>query len=66
MQEAIDCEQLDKFDDIVALQRYNFDTLQTDFYVLKEFILPEPQHNSKPNWFGFSITVYDDVEFTGI
>lgn len=64
MQAAIGCAQLEKLDDIVARRRENFDTLKIGLEGLEGLILPVPQHNSKPSWFGFLITVKDDAGFT--
>lgn len=64
LQASIGCAQLDKLDDIVAKRRHNFDFLHKGLDGLKGLILPEPQKNSKPSWFGFLITVKDDAGYT--
>lgn len=64
MQAAIGCAQLDKLDTIVASRRDNFKILREGLEGTKGLILPEPQINSIPSWFGFLITVKDDAGFT--
>jgi CDP-6-deoxy-D-xylo-4-hexulose-3-dehydrase len=64
MQAAIGCAQLDKLDSIVEARRNNFNYLKTKLEGVKGLILPEPQENSNPSWFGFLISVKDDAEFT--
>lgn len=64
MQAAIGCAQLDKLDTIVARRRENFKALRDGLEGTKGLILPEPQKNSNPSWFGFLITVKDDAGFT--
>ncbi len=64
MQAAIGCAQLEKLDDIVATRRKNFDVLRKGLEGVPGLILPEPQKNSNPSWFGFLISVKDDVGFS--
>ena len=64
LQASIGCAQLDKLDDIVAKRRRNFEILHKGLEELEGLILPEPQKNSKPSWFGFLITVKDDAGYT--
>ncbi len=64
MQAAIGCAQLDKLDTIVARRRENFKILREGLEGTRGLILPEPQKNSKPSWFGFLITVKEDAGFT--
>lgn len=64
MQAAIGCAQLEKIDDIVKSRRENFNTLRKNLEGIEGLILPEPQKNSNPSWFGFLITVKDDAGFT--
>ncbi len=64
LQASIGCAQLDKLDDIVAKRRRNFEILHKGLEGLKGLILPEPQKNSKPSWFGFLITVKEDAGYT--
>lgn len=64
MQAAIGCAQLEKIDTIVARRRENFTYLRNALEGISGLILPEPQINSRPSWFGFLITVKDDARFT--
>lgn len=64
MQAAIGCAQLEKLDEIVRRRRENFDYLQKRLKGLKGLLLPEPQRNSRPSWFGYFITVEENAGFT--
>lgn len=64
MQAAIGCAQLDKLDEIVSARRSNFDVLRKGLDGVEGLILPEPQANSKPSWFGFLISVEDNAGFS--
>ncbi|MCM1451584.1 MAG: lipopolysaccharide biosynthesis protein RfbH [Clostridium sp.] len=64
MQAAIGCAQLKKLDDIVERRRRNFDVLRKALEGTPWLILPEPQKNSNPSWFGFLISVEDNAPFT--
>ena len=64
LQASIGCAQLDKLDDIVAKRRLNFEILHKGLEGLNGLVLPEPQKNSKPSWFGFLITVKEDAGYT--
>lgn len=64
MQAAIGCAQLNKLDSIVERRRHNFKVLREELEGTPWLILPEPQKNSNPSWFGFLITVKPDAPFT--
>jgi len=64
LQAAIGCAQLDKLDFIVQRRRENFDTMYNGLKNVKGLLLPEPQKNSRPSWFGFFITVKEDAGYT--
>lgn len=64
LQAAIGCAQLEKLDNIVARRRENFDYLHKGLEGVKGLLLPEPQKNSKPSWFGFFITVLPNAGYT--
>lgn len=58
MQAAIGCAQLDKLEEFVNKRRSNWSILKEGLMSLEKYIiLPESQHNAKPSWFGFLITV---------
>lgn len=64
MQAAIGCAQLEKLDFIVARRRENFQALYNGLKGTPGLLLPEPQKNSRPSWFGFFITVKEDAGYT--
>lgn len=64
MQAAIGCAQLEKLNDIVERRRHNFKVLRQGLEGTPWIILPEPQKNSDPSWFGFLISVKPDAPFT--
>lgn len=64
MQAAIGCAQLEKLDFIVRRRRENFQYLYDGLSGIRSLILPEPQKNSRPSWFGFFITVKEDAGYT--
>lgn len=58
MQAAIGCEQLKKFPQFIEKRRYNWERLYRQLIsVSDKLILPEPEKNSCPSWFGFLISV---------
>lgn len=62
MQSAIGVAQIEKLPKFVQKRDYNFNRLKNGLKDLKnELILPEPMENSEPSWFGFLITVKDNV-----
>lgn len=64
LQAAIGCAQLEKLDDIVERRRHNFKVLREGLEGTPWLILPEPQKDSNPSWFGFLITVTPDSPFS--
>ena len=64
MQAAIGCAQLDKIEEIISARRNNFNALKQGLAGIESLILPEPQKNSNPSWFGFLITVKDNAGFS--
>jgi CDP-6-deoxy-D-xylo-4-hexulose-3-dehydrase len=65
MQAAVGCAQLEKFPSFVARRIHNFNRLKEGLACLEDkLILPEPQKNSSPSWFGFLITVKKDAGVT--
>ena len=58
MQAAIGCEQLKKFPGFIERRRHNWDRLRANLECVSDkLILPEPEENSRPSWFGFLISV---------
>ena len=64
MQAAIGCAQLEKLDFIVSRRRENHQILYAGLEGTPGLLLPEPQKNSRPSWFGFFITVKEDAGFS--
>jgi CDP-6-deoxy-D-xylo-4-hexulose-3-dehydrase len=65
MQAAVGCAQLKKFPSFIARRIHNFNRLKEGLACLDDkLILPEPQTNSSPSWFGFLITVKEGVGVT--
>ena len=64
MQAAIGCAQLEKLPSFVEARRRNWRFLRDALAPLEDvFILPEPEQNSNPSWFGFMLTVREDAPF---
>ncbi len=58
MQAAIGCAQLNKCEEFFAKRRENWDFLRKELSEADDtLILPEPNRNSNPSWFGFLMTV---------
>jgi CDP-6-deoxy-D-xylo-4-hexulose-3-dehydrase len=64
MQAAIGVAQLEKFPLFVERRKENFKKLYDGLKEIKEFTLVEAQPNSDPSWFGFMLTLKDDVKFS--
>jgi len=65
LQASIGCAQLEKLDNFVKARRNNWQILYDGLKDLEEFfILPQPQKNSKPSWFGFMLTVKKNAPFS--
>ena len=64
MQAAIGLSQLNKIDEFIRRRRENFQGLSERIKnkgLDKFFILPEATSNTNPSWFGFLLTIRDDV-----
>jgi CDP-4-dehydro-6-deoxyglucose reductase, E1 len=58
MQASIGCAQLEKLPAFIQKRQANWSYLRKKLNDLKDvFILPEPNENSQPSWFGFVLTV---------
>uniref|UniRef100_A0A7V1EIK7 Lipopolysaccharide biosynthesis protein RfbH n=1 Tax=candidate division WOR-3 bacterium TaxID=2052148 RepID=A0A7V1EIK7_UNCW3 len=65
MQAAIGVAQLEKLPLFIETRKRNWRILRDGLDNLSDiFILPEPTPYSDPAWFGFLLTVREDVEFT--
>jgi CDP-6-deoxy-D-xylo-4-hexulose-3-dehydrase len=65
MQAAIGVEQLKKVPSFTQARKNNFNRLLAGLRDLDEyFILPRATENSDPSWFGFILTIKDQVKFT--
>jgi CDP-4-dehydro-6-deoxyglucose reductase, E1 len=65
MQAAIGVAQLDKLPAIVEARRKNWNRLKAGLKGLEDIlILPEAEKNSNPSWFGFLISVKEEVSFS--
>lgn len=65
MQAAIGCAQLEKLPDFIAARKSNWQWLRKGLADLSNrFILPEPTQRSDPSWFGFLLTVRENVGFS--
>ena len=64
MQAAIGLAQLEKLPTFVAQRRANFQKLYNGLKDTDKFIFLKAQPKSKPSWFGFMMTLKDDVKFT--
>lgn len=65
LQAAIGCAQLEKLQSFTQKRRHNWTRLREGLDELQHaFILPEATANSKPSWFGFLLTIKDEVLVT--
>ena len=62
MQAALGLAQLDRLPEFIKTRKSNFQYLKNRLARLEEFlILPEATPNSDPSWFGFPITLRNDL-----
>ncbi len=58
MQAACGLAQLDRLESFIEKRKENFNFLYENVKILEEFlILPKPEENSEPSWFGFPISL---------
>lgn len=63
MQAAVGCAQLEKFPSFVERRRHNFDRLKAALAGTEDkIILPVPEENARPSWFGFLITCKEGTD----
>lgn len=65
MQAAIGCAQIEKLPSFIKTRKRNWKFLRDGLKNFSDkFILPEASPNSDPSWFGFLLTVKDNVAFS--
>ncbi|KEI90370.1 lipopolysaccharide biosynthesis protein RfbH [Clostridium botulinum B2 433] len=65
MQAALGLSQLKKLHSFIEKRKENYSKLYKGLKQFEEYlILPEPTDNSEPSWFGFPITIKEDVKFS--
>jgi len=64
MQAAIGLAQLEKLPSFIDKRRYNYNRLLEGLKNIEDFILVKEQEYSEASWFGFMITIKNDVKFT--
>lgn len=65
LQASIGCAQIEKLDCFTQKRRENWNYLKEQLAdTQKWLVLPSAEHNSNPSWFGFTITIKDNQEFT--
>jgi len=63
MQAAIGCAQIKKFPSFVERRRHNFARLRKALESVQDkIILPVPCEKSNPSWFGFLMTLNDEID----
>jgi len=64
MQAACGLAQLYRLEEFIKIRRENFIFLYENLKDLEEFcILPEKEKNSEPSWFGFPLTLKENIKF---
>ena len=65
MQAACGLAQLDSLDEFISKRKNNFNFLYKNLKNVEEFlILPEPEKNSEPSWFGFPLTLKKNNQYS--
>lgn len=64
MQAACGLAQLDRLEGFIKKRKENFNFLHKSLKELEEFlILPEPEKNSEPSWFGFPLSLKKNNQY---
>jgi CDP-6-deoxy-D-xylo-4-hexulose-3-dehydrase len=64
MQAACGLAQLDRLDNFINMRKENFNFLYKNLKDLNDFlILPEPEKNSEPSWFGFPLSLRENNKY---
>lgn len=67
MQASCGLAQLERLESFIEKRRENFNYLHNRLQTLTDYIdLTSPTENSNPSWFGFPITLKDDVGFSRV
>ena len=67
MQAACGLAQLDRLDGFIKKRKENFNFLYKNLKELEDIlILPEPEKNSEPSWFGFPLTLRQNKRFNRV
>jgi len=67
MQAACALAQMERLPEFIQKRKYNFEYLKNRLKFLEEYIiLPEATPNSEPSWFGFTISLRDNIPFKRI
>ena len=66
MQAAIGLSQMEKLESFINKRVENFSYLYNGFQQFNEFLLPEWDESSKPSWFGFPLTLKENVNFNRV
>lgn len=65
MQASVGVSQLKHLEKFIKKRRENFDFLFKNFQQFEEFfILPQSATNANPSWFGFALTLRENVRFS--
>jgi len=65
IQAACGLAQLDSLNEFISKKKNNFNFLYKNLKSLEEFlILPEPEKNSEPSWFGFPLTLKKSNQYS--
>ncbi len=65
MQASIGFTQIHKISDFIEKRKNNFQYLKENLSSMTDYIiLPEPTKSSQPSWFGFPITIKENLSFT--
>jgi len=65
IQAACGLAQLDSLNEFISKRKNNFNFLYKNLKSLEEFlILPEPEKNSEPSWFGFPLTLKKSNQYS--
>lgn len=65
MQASVGCAQIDKLSDFIEKRKKNWEYLRRGLSGFSRyFIFPEPMENSEPSWFGFLLSIKENIGFS--